>query len=146
MPETYAVILPSNVKPTRYRLTLEPDLTDFTFSGEEAVDIDILEATDEITLNSAEIDVRRCRLAVEGKEALEPSDISFDAEGETVTFRFGQPVGEGPARLDISSTTGCGASTEATTRTSTAMSSTWPLRSSRPRTLVALFHAGTSPR
>ena len=101
MSETNAVILPSNVKPTRYTLTLEPDLTDFTFSGEEAVDIEILEATDEITLNSAEIDIMQCRLSAGGGEALEPSDISFDAEGETATFRFDERIAAGPARLEI---------------------------------------------
>ena len=101
MPETNAVILPANVKPTRYRLTLEPDLTDFTFSGEEAIEIDVLEATDEITLNSAEIEVQTSRLVVDGQEDLEPSDVTFDAGNETVTFRFGRPVREGRARLDI---------------------------------------------
>lgn len=47
--------LPENVRPVCYRLTLEPDLTAFTFAGQAEIEIDVKEPTAEITLNAAEL-------------------------------------------------------------------------------------------
>ena len=41
MPSADAVVLPANVIPVKYRMTLQPDLETFTFRGEQTVDIDI---------------------------------------------------------------------------------------------------------
>ena len=46
--------LPTNVRPTGYRLTLEPDLDTFIFMGSETVDVELAEPTSAIILNSAE--------------------------------------------------------------------------------------------
>ena len=44
MPESDRVILPTNVKPIKYRLRLEPDLAGLTFKGSESIDIQVVEA------------------------------------------------------------------------------------------------------
>jgi len=38
MPKSNAVLLPGNVRPIKYTLTLTPDLAAFSFRGEETVD------------------------------------------------------------------------------------------------------------
>ena len=43
--------LPAHVRPLKYKLTLEPDLTGFTFRGEERIDLEVLEPTSAIALN-----------------------------------------------------------------------------------------------
>ena len=96
-----AVILPTNVKPTRYRLTLEPNLGDFTFTGEETLDIEVLEATDEITLNSAEIAIQSCAVSAGGQAPTSPRDIVFDQANETVTLKLEHELPAGPARLEF---------------------------------------------
>ena len=101
MPRSNAVILPPNVKPTRYQLTLEPNLGDFTFTGEETVDIEVLEATDEITLNSAEIAIQSCTVSAGGQAPTSPRDIVFDQANETVTLKLDNEVPAGPARLEM---------------------------------------------
>ena len=56
--------LPANARPTRYALILEPDLDSFTFSGSETVGIEVAEGTNEITLNSAEIEIQSAALTL----------------------------------------------------------------------------------
>ena len=94
-------MLPKDVRPVLYDLTLTPDLDSFTFAGEETVDIEVLEATSSVTLNSAEIEVASCRVTTADGAELTPADTSFDEQAETVTFDFGRPLPAGPAKLHI---------------------------------------------
>ena len=45
-------LLPSNVMPSNYTIRLSPDLEKETFSGDETIDISVLEETNLIVLNS----------------------------------------------------------------------------------------------
>jgi puromycin-sensitive aminopeptidase len=49
--------LPTSVVPINYVLTLKPDLKSFTFSGTETVDVIVDEETNQILLNSLEIEI-----------------------------------------------------------------------------------------
>ena len=103
MPSTDAVTLPPNVTPRRYRLRLQPDLDSFTFSGDQAVDIEILEPTFSITLNAMDLWIRGASVNVDGT-AIAAGTISLDSSNETATLEFGQELSTGPARLDMSFT------------------------------------------
>ena len=103
MPSTDAVTLPQNVTPRRYRLRLQPDLDSFTFSGDQAVDIEILEPTSSITLNAMDLGIRGASVNVNGT-AIAAGTISLDSGNETATLEFGQELPTGPARLDMSFT------------------------------------------
>ena len=103
MPSTDAVTLPPNVTPRRYRLRLQPDLDSFTFSGDQAVDIEILEPTFSITLNAMDLWIRGASVNVDGT-AIAAGTISLDSANETATLEFGQELPTGPARLDMSFT------------------------------------------
>jgi puromycin-sensitive aminopeptidase len=52
VPEADAYRLPRTVVPSRYVLTLEPDIAGAMFSGQEAVSVEIAEPVDEIVLNA----------------------------------------------------------------------------------------------
>ena len=99
-----AVTLPTNVRPTSYRLTLQPDLDAVTVLGEETVDIEVVESTSSISLNSAELEVQSCRLVLSDGRELSVAQTSFDEAQETVTFQFGEPLPAGPATLEITFT------------------------------------------
>ena len=96
-----AVMLPGDVRPVLYDLTLTPDLDSFTFAGEETVDVEVLESTSSVTLNCAEIEVASCRVTAADGAELTPADTSFDEQAETVTFSFDRPLPIGPARLHV---------------------------------------------
>ena len=49
--------LPRTVVPSRYELTIEPDLETATFAGFESVAVDVHETVDEIVLNALELEI-----------------------------------------------------------------------------------------
>ena len=100
MPSAEAVVLPSNVKPSKYRLTLQPDLETFTFKGEQTVDIEIAEQTSTIVLNAMDLEIGGATLR-RGGSATAPRSISLDAETETATLDFGETLAVGSAQLDM---------------------------------------------
>lgn len=83
-------ILPTNVKPVRYDLTLEPDFSDFTFKGQLAIDLDVNDTSDKITLNCLEIDIHDA--AVNGKAV---SKISYDEDMQTAAFDLAESLQSG---------------------------------------------------
>jgi aminopeptidase 2 len=62
-------ILPANVVPKHYDLTLEPDFKNFTFEGTVIVDLDVVEDTKSISLNTLEIDIKSTRI-LSGSETI----------------------------------------------------------------------------
>ncbi|KAG7193103.1 Aminopeptidase 2 mitochondrial [Scheffersomyces spartinae] len=75
-------VLPTNVKPTHYDLTLEPKFDGFTFDGEETIDFDVKEDTDFITLNTLEIKIHEATI-----NGTKITDISYDDAKQRVTFK-----------------------------------------------------------
>ncbi|HEX3563941.1 MAG TPA: M1 family metallopeptidase, partial [Acidimicrobiales bacterium] len=105
-PTTYR--LPYTVVPSRYRLTLVPDLSGASFTGEVSIDVTVAEPITDIVLNAAELTIESATLsptgAPGGAAALEPSSTTLDAEEERVTLTFPEPVPTGPATLQLSFT------------------------------------------
>ena len=100
MPSADAVVLPANVKPTKYRLTLQPDLEAFTFKGNQTVDIEIVDPTARIVLNAAELDISRVVLVSNGS-TIPSHSVSLDADTETATLDFGRTLSPGKAQLEM---------------------------------------------
>ena len=100
MPSADAVVLPANVIPRRYDLTLQPDLEHFTFRGEETIQVEVASATSQISLNCDEIEIQEARVS-HGAVSASASRITYDKERETVTLEFGEPVPAGNATLGI---------------------------------------------
>ena len=101
MTTSNAVLLPTNVKPVKYDITLEPDFSAFTFTGSETIRIEVLSPTTSITLNSIEIAIQSCTVTPSGGEELAAQNISFDEEAETATFEFGAELPASEATLAI---------------------------------------------
>ncbi len=96
--------LPAGVVPRHYAIELSPDLEDATFAGRVAIDIDITEPLESITLNAAELSIIGARLVTASGEAVELDPV-LDAESERLTMTRSDgsgPFAAGPARLDIS--------------------------------------------
>ena len=103
MAESDSVMLPKNVRPVHYRLTLTPDLAEATFCGHVSIDLEVLEPTDTVVLNSIDLDVASGSLRLaDGSEC--ECEVTLDNDEETASFRFGSALPAGPATLDISFT------------------------------------------
>ena len=100
MPSADAVVLPENVRPVHYQITLQPDMDNFTFDGLEVIDIDVKEATSSIVLNAADLSVPAAMLIKNG-QWIRAESITLDEDSQTVTLSFPEPVEPGPAQLDL---------------------------------------------
>ncbi|CAK7901281.1 aminopeptidase 2 [[Candida] anglica] len=76
-------VLPTNVKPLHYDLTLEPLFDTFRFDGTVEITLQVNENTDEIVLNSTEIDIHSAHIL-----DVEADKITFDEDAQTATFKF----------------------------------------------------------
>jgi aminopeptidase N len=97
--------LPTNVRPLQYTIAAQPDPANLSFSAKTVIDIQVVEPTDSITLNAADLQFRTVsltRLPGDGVPmALSPRDIGTDADKQTATFRFERQIAPGRYQLDI---------------------------------------------
>lgn len=97
--------LPSHVRPIRYKIMLRPNFENFTFSGEESIQLVLDKTTNIISLHAAELDIQSVEFIHQTKEVW-AGNISYQKNAETVTFTFPKKVqkGRGELKLKFSST------------------------------------------
>ena len=66
--ETGRELLPANVVPRHYDITLEPDFKKLTFDGTVVIDLDCVEDSNSISLNTRELDLHDVKVTSNGKE------------------------------------------------------------------------------
>jgi puromycin-sensitive aminopeptidase len=89
--------LPRHTLPTHYDIRLELDLETFTFAGTVGIDIDVVEATDTLVLNTAEIEIKSAGLS----DGTVITEIVNDDESERATLSLGSTLAPGSYRLDM---------------------------------------------
>ncbi|MEE8517699.1 MAG: hypothetical protein V3S98_01070, partial [Dehalococcoidia bacterium] len=89
--------LPSGVKPDRYSITLTPNLTRFTFEGQESIDLSVLEPTEVVELHSAELDIQSASVTLADGSVIDAT-VSLDADHERASIRLAREVPAGKAR------------------------------------------------
>lgn len=90
--------LPRHVIPSRYDLTLRPDLNEFTFTGEEVVDIEVLEATNEIKVNAKKLEIPSVYVVRADGTRLN-GKVEIDEKTEIATITFAGVLGKGAWKL-----------------------------------------------
>ncbi len=94
--------LPRTVVPSRYDITLAPDLERLTFEGSETVTVDVIEPVDEIVLNAVALDIGEVTLSpVSGGEAIQ-ARVTVDPATERATLRLERTATPGPWELHAS--------------------------------------------
>eukprot|EP00927_Polykrikos_kofoidii_P021662 TRINITY_DN20438_c0_g1_i1.p1 TRINITY_DN20438_c0_g1~~TRINITY_DN20438_c0_g1_i1.p1 ORF type:complete len:884 (-),score=168.66 TRINITY_DN20438_c0_g1_i1:86-2737(-) len=91
-------LLPSDVLPTQYDLTLEPDLEKFVYTGLVKIECNVIVATDEITLNQKLLLIADVSFKpLDDGKAIVASEITTKLKDMTATFSFPEvlPVGKG---------------------------------------------------
>ena len=92
--------LPRTVIPTRYDLRLTPDLTTFTFDGEETIAVTVTEPTAEVWLNAAELAISEATIGRDGGP-VDPGTVSLEEERERCCLRFSETIAPGTWRLRL---------------------------------------------
>ena len=85
-------------RPVTYHIRLSPNLTAFTFAGEETVEIEVLEPTSRIVVNAAELEIQEAHLLQDGQRTSAQA-IVLDEEAETATLTFAAPLPTGTSQL-----------------------------------------------
>lgn len=93
------VRLSPHIIPHSYKIHFEPDLDNFTFTGEEEIELDLKKPTRTIKLHSAEIEIFKAEI-VQGKT---PSNakISYRQNDEEVDLSFSSSLKKGRAILRL---------------------------------------------
>ncbi len=91
--------LPRTARPVRYDLELAPDLATAAFAGSVVVALEVLEATDVLVCNAAELEVTAAWVEVGGRRIAATAVVDEDAERCTVTLE--STLGPGPATLHL---------------------------------------------
>ena len=93
--------LPNSVLPEKYRLSLTPDLQNFTFDGQVDIDVNIASPVRDIVLNAAELSLHEATLT-QGETTIQARSLAVDEEAETATITLESEAAPGPASLSIS--------------------------------------------
>jgi puromycin-sensitive aminopeptidase len=93
-------LLPPDVQPLHYRISLSPDLSAFTFAGEETIDLEIHQSTSQIVLNAAELEIQEAYV-IRGGQHLSAQAIALDDKEETATLTFASPLATGTQQLSL---------------------------------------------
>lgn len=94
--------LPKHVVPKHYDLELVPNLEKFTFKGKTAVKVLIESPTNEIVLNSLDLELTNVKLIYNDGgscSTLIPSEVRLSTADETATILFDKPLVRGEASL-----------------------------------------------
>ena len=81
-------VLPKNVKPIEYTLKLEPNFETFKFDGDELLELEVVEDSDFISLNTLEIDIKETILLTASGKEIKPESVKEDKEEQYTTFKF----------------------------------------------------------
>ena len=100
MPDTASYKLPETATPEHYVIRLTPDLTQFTFTGEETISITVHEATPILVLNACELTIQQVSLADE-TGASQAGRATLDEPNERAVLEFPQVISPGRYTLRI---------------------------------------------
>ncbi|TLZ90913.1 MAG: hypothetical protein E6K04_06875, partial [Methanobacteriota archaeon] len=89
--------LPNTVRPEKYTIELRPDLTRFTFQGEESVAIRVLRSVKTIELNASQLEVTQAALRLPGGRTVPAIKIDHLKEAQRLRLTFEASIPKGSA-------------------------------------------------
>ncbi|PQK14315.1 hypothetical protein BB8028_0004g12450 [Beauveria bassiana] len=95
-------LLPANVVPTHYDLTLEPDFTNFKYDGSVIIDLDVVEDSTSISLHTLDITFHSSKVTSNGELVTDNATVSSDEKKQVTKFDFKGTLAKGSkAQLEI---------------------------------------------
>ncbi|GAW18137.1 hypothetical protein ANO14919_076100 [Xylariales sp. No.14919] len=100
-PKMGRVLLPTNVIPRHYDVTLEPDFQKFVFNGRVVIDFDVQEETRSISLHTIEIDIHSAQIKSGDTVVTSSSAITYDEATHVSKIDLNDAVPKGKTQLEI---------------------------------------------
>lgn len=92
--------LPRNILPRHYKLELAPNLVTHTFDGTVVIETTVVEPTDRITCNAAELVVHEAMAVVAERRI--PLSVTVDEADQRLHLDASEPWAVGPLRVEVS--------------------------------------------
>ena len=89
--------LPKSTYPNRYEIELDVDLDNFSYTGAQKVDLNVVEATNNIVLNSVGIEVTKAKIQTTKQDI--PLGVNYIEEDEKIVFESQETLSEGVYEL-----------------------------------------------
>jgi len=89
--------LPKSTYPNRYEIELDVDLDNFSYTGAQKVDLNVVEATNNIVLNSVGIEVTKAKIQTTKQNI--PLKVNYIEEDEKIVFESQETLSEGVYEL-----------------------------------------------
>ncbi|KAL8747884.1 MAG: hypothetical protein Q9190_000270 [Brigantiaea leucoxantha] len=99
-------VLPTNVKPLHYDLTLEPNFENFSYEGTVKIDVDVKDDTSSISLNSLELDIHSTTVLAGGSKIASSPKLTYDQDSQVTTISFDQSIPAGSKAQVVQKFTG----------------------------------------
>ncbi len=93
--------LPRTARPRHYALEITPHADKMTFDGKVRIELDVLQPTDRIVLQAADLRFGRSTLAGGKAKAALVAKVDADADAQTASFVFAKPLAPGSYVLSI---------------------------------------------
>jgi aminopeptidase N len=94
--------LPRDVRPTHYDVAVSPDAAKLSFHGAVTIDIDVLQATNSITLNAIDMTFPSVILSSKNPfQTVTSPAVKIDADAQTATFTFDRVITPGSYQLSV---------------------------------------------
>ncbi|PNS17873.1 Aminopeptidase 2 [Sphaceloma murrayae] len=88
-------VLPTNVRPTHYDLTLEPNFSDYTYEGKVVIDLDVNDDTTTISLNTIDIDISETQVHANDKSIPTVPQLHYNKDSQTTTVTLQEKIPAG---------------------------------------------------
>lgn len=83
------IVLPTDLVPEHYDVTLEVDFEKFTFNGKVIIDLTVAKDTSSISLNTVDIDIHSTLIHANGVEVTSSPGITYDKDTQTTKIDLG---------------------------------------------------------
>ena len=93
--------LPRLAVPRHYAISITPHAADLKFDGRVGIDMDVIQPTDRIVINAADLTFNSATLVPAAGGAPMPATVTTDAKAQTATFTLPAAIQPGRYRLDI---------------------------------------------
>ena len=98
-------LLPANVIPRHYHVTLEPDFKKMTFEGTVVIDLDVVDDSKSISLHTLELEIHGAKITTGDQIISSSPAISYNQDTQVSTFDFDNGAAKGSkAQLEVSFT------------------------------------------
>ncbi|KAH6709252.1 peptidase family M1-domain-containing protein [Leptodontidium sp. MPI-SDFR-AT-0119] len=89
-------ILPADVVPKHYNITLEPNFETFKFKGTVVIDLDVVKDTSSISLNTLELEIHSTKIVSSSGTLISSSPaLTYDEDAQTTKVAFEKTLAKG---------------------------------------------------